>query len=85
MKSSERFGGLIPCYTRDLSAVPSLFNARAETLLQLPSFRDLVMTRRCLILNDGFYKFDVQGDERVQWEMIPVNKELFYKAGLWTT
>ena len=77
--------GLIPHYTRDLSALPSLFNARAETLLQLPSFRDLVMTRRCLILNYGFYEFEVQGDERVQWKMRPVGEELFYKAGLWTT
>ncbi|RYE27148.1 MAG: SOS response-associated peptidase [Sphingobacteriaceae bacterium] len=77
--------GLVPAWTQDTARITPMFNAKAETLDQLVSFRDLVMTRRCLILNEGFYENEKQGEERVQWKVSPVGEDYFYKAGLWTT
>jgi putative SOS response-associated peptidase YedK len=76
--------GLIPDFATDLKQLSPMFNARAETLTQLRSFRDLVMTRRCLILNEGFYEHETIGNEKVQWRISPADGEdYFYKAGLW--
>ena len=76
--------GLVPAWTQELSRVTPMFNAKAETVDQLVSFRDLVMTRRCLILNQGFYENEKQGEERVTWKVSPAGEDYFYKAGLWT-
>lgn len=77
--------GLIPAFAQDPKSVPPMFNARAETLTQLPSFRDLIASQRCLILNTGFYERNTQGDERVEYKISPAQEDFFYKAGLWTT
>lgn len=77
--------GLIPSFAQDPKSVPPMFNARAETLTQLPSFRDLIASQRCLILNTGFYERNTQGDERVEYKISPAQEDFFYKAGLWTT
>ncbi|RYE18773.1 MAG: hypothetical protein EOP45_13625 [Sphingobacteriaceae bacterium] len=77
--------GLVPAWTADPARCTPMYNAKAETLDQLPSFRDLILTRRCLILNQGFYENEKQGEERVQWKISPKDEDFFYKAGLWTT
>jgi putative SOS response-associated peptidase YedK len=76
--------GLIPAFATDPKQISPMFNARAETLTELRSFRDLIMSSRCLILNKGFYENETQGNDKVQWKISPV-EEYFYKAGLWTT
>jgi putative SOS response-associated peptidase YedK len=77
--------GLIPAFVTDPKAISPMFNAKAETLAELRSFRDLIMASRCLILNEGFFENEKQGDERVQWKVSPAQEDYFYKAGLWTT
>ena len=50
--------GLIPFWTKDESAAERIrtqtLNARAETIHKKPSFRSSIMTKRCLVLVDGF-------------------------------
>lgn len=77
--------GLVPHTVSDPSQAGTMFNARAESLLEKPSFRDLVMSSRCLILDEGFYERETQGDEKVEWKIAPALEDYFYKAGLWTT
>ncbi len=49
--------GLIPSWAKDMLIGNRLINARAETLLEKPSFRAGVQKRRCLVLADGFYEW----------------------------
>jgi putative SOS response-associated peptidase YedK len=62
---------------------PPLINARAETLLAQPAFKESFMERRCLIPADGFYEWltDERG-KRPVWISRP-DRELFAFAGLW--
>jgi putative SOS response-associated peptidase YedK len=57
--------------------------ARAETLLQKPSFRNLVSQRRCLIPADGFYEWRREGSRKVPMWIHLKKKEPFVFAGLW--
>jgi putative SOS response-associated peptidase YedK len=49
--------GLIPSWCKDPGAFTTLINARAETLLEKPSFRGAVRHKRCLVPADGFYEW----------------------------
>jgi putative SOS response-associated peptidase YedK len=49
--------GLVPSWSQDHSIGQRMINARAETLLEKPSFKQLVATRRCLVPADGFYEW----------------------------
>lgn len=77
--------GLIPAHTTDPKSIPLLFNARAETILEKASFRGLLMQRRCLAMNTGYYEWSKEGDDKVQWSITPAAEKYFYMAGLWTT
>jgi putative SOS response-associated peptidase YedK len=48
--------GLIPHWAADPSIGNRTINARAETLTELPSFKNIVDRRRCIIPADGFYE-----------------------------
>lgn len=49
--------GLIPSWSKDLTARKPLINARAETVFEKPSFRSLIKNSRCLIIADGYYEW----------------------------
>jgi len=49
--------GLVPFYERRKEKPLVLINARAETALAKPAFRQSVASRRCAILADGFYEW----------------------------
>ena len=52
--------GLIPSWAKDISIGSKMFNARAETIQEKPSFRTAFARRRCLIPADGFYEWQKQ-------------------------
>lgn len=57
-----------------------LINARAETVLEKPSFRDCVRYCRCVIPTAGFYEWNKQ-KEKATFTM-PGSK-ILYLAGIW--
>ncbi|HOW24113.1 MAG TPA: SOS response-associated peptidase [Bacteroidales bacterium] len=49
--------GLIPFWARDPAIGNRMINARAEGILEKPSFRNPFRQRRCLVLSDGFFEW----------------------------
>ncbi len=49
--------GLVPAWAKDPAMGGRLFNARAETVAEKPSFRSAFKRRRCLVIADGFYEW----------------------------
>ena len=75
--------GLVPSWAPDPSVGNRMINARAETLLKKPSFRNLVSARRCLIPADGFYEWRREGNRKVPVWIHLKKREPFVFAGLW--
>jgi len=50
--------GLVPSWAKDPSIANKLFNARAETVMEKPSFRSAFAKHPCVIPVDGFYEWD---------------------------
>jgi len=55
--------GLLPSWVKDPKTFPLLINARGESVLEKPAFRNAMRRRRCLIPTDGFYEWKA-GDRR---------------------
>jgi putative SOS response-associated peptidase YedK len=49
--------GLVPSWAKDPSIGSTMINARAETVVQKPSFRRAFAKRRCLVPADGYYEW----------------------------
>lgn len=48
--------GLVPSFAKDLSG-PPLFNARIETALEKPSFKDATLHKRCVVPASGYFEW----------------------------
>jgi putative SOS response-associated peptidase YedK len=75
--------GLIPAWAKDETIGSRMINARAETLAEKPSFKNLLRTRRCLIVADGFYEWKTQGKEKTPMYITLQDGQPFAFAGLW--
>lgn len=76
--------GLIPSWSKDPSIGSRMINARAETLLEKPSFRNLVKKRRCLVLADSLYEWRTNEDgSKTPMRIMLKSHEPFGFAGLW--
>jgi putative SOS response-associated peptidase YedK len=49
--------GLLPGWVEDPGKFSLLFNARAETVMEKPAFKNAMKRRRCLIPADGYYEW----------------------------
>jgi putative SOS response-associated peptidase YedK len=54
--------GLLPAWVKDPRKFTLLINARAETVMEKPAFKNAIRRRRCLIPADGYYEW--QASER---------------------
>ncbi|SHF41213.1 Putative SOS response-associated peptidase YedK [Desulfofundulus australicus DSM 11792] len=76
--------GLIPRWAKDASPGSRLINARAETVMAKPSFRNSFRCRRrCLVPADGFYEWKREGKRSTPYRIVLPGKEVFALAGLW--
>ena len=51
--------GLLPSWVKDPQKFSLVINARAETVLEKPAFKNAIKRRRCLIPADGYYEWQV--------------------------
>lgn len=75
--------GLVPAWSRDPAAGPKPINARAETLAEKPSFRQLLGRRRCLVLADSFFEWQATPAGKVPHRILLRDEQPFAFAGLW--
>jgi len=76
--------GLVPAWAEERSIGSRMINARAETLREKPSFRIPFERRRCLVLADGYYEWQVAREGPKQPYFIRrADRAPFAMAGLW--
>lgn len=74
--------GLIPFWAKDISIGNKMINAKAETILEKPSFKQSFKSRRCLVLADSFYEWK-QDKDKMPYRILLKNEEPFAMAGIW--
>ena len=77
--------GLIPFWAKDPSIGAKLFNARAETLTEKPSFNNAFAHKRCLIPADGFYEWKKEGNKKIPYYFNLKSGRPLVFAGLYET
>jgi putative SOS response-associated peptidase YedK len=75
--------GLVPSWAPDSSMGQRMINARSETLLEKPSFRQAVQKRRCLIPANGFYEWRREAKRKIPMWIQFKTREPFAFPGLW--
>ena len=75
--------GLIPNWATDASIGSKLINARAETLLEKPSFKNLVSNQRCIVLSDGYFEWKRSNYRGIPYYIYHPNNKILPMAGLW--
>ena len=79
------YWGLVPGWAKDISIGARMINARAETIMDKPSYKSAFQRRRCLILADGFYEWKKskgKGPSQPYYFQLK-NGEPFAFAGIW--
>ncbi len=75
--------GLVPHWAKDPKTGYNMINAKAETLLQKPSFKSPFKTKRCLIPAEGFYEWKKIGDKKTPFYILLKDNSPFSMAGLY--
>lgn len=72
--------GLTPKWAKEPTQIS--INARAETILEKPSFRTPFLKQRCLVPADGFYEWGGEQEKR-PWYFSLKNREVFSLAAIY--
>lgn len=75
--------GLVPHWRQNPTDGPRPINARSETVLTKPAFREAFRQRRCLIPVDGFYEWQAQGRTKQPFFFSDPQGQVLALAGLW--
>jgi len=74
--------GLIPFWAKDPAIGNKLINAKSETILEKPSFKNAFKSKRCLVLSDGFYEWKKEG-LKTPYRITRRDGTAFAMAGIW--
>ncbi|MCX6247225.1 MAG: SOS response-associated peptidase [Bacteroidetes bacterium] len=74
--------GLIPFWAKDAAIGNKLINAKSETILEKPSFKNSFKSKRCLVLSDGFYEWR-KGSVTTPFRILRKDGSAFAMAGIW--
>jgi putative SOS response-associated peptidase YedK len=76
--------GLVPWWwNKPLKQLPASFNARAETVVDKPMFRDAFRRHRCIIPASGYYEWLKKPDGRQPYFISAADGGVLSFAGLW--
>jgi len=81
--------GLVPSWSRDRQEAEKIrkgtYNARSESLLEKPSFREPLNSGRCLVIAGGFFEWQLVDGVKVPWYIRLKSETPFAFAGLFDT
>jgi putative SOS response-associated peptidase YedK len=77
--------GLVPRWSNHPDGGPRPINARSETLLEKPTFRECFQKRRCLLPATGFFEWKTVGKKKHAYLFRRSDQEPMAFAGLWDT
>jgi len=75
--------GLIPAWVKDPRGFTLLINARGESVLEKPAFRNAMKRRRCLFPADGFYEWKREGEKKRPYFVRLKSGQPMAFAGVW--
>ena len=77
--------GLIPSWASNSSIGNQMINARSESILEKPSFQDLVNKNRCIIFSSGYFEWKILNKKKQPFYITKSTNKILPLAGLWTT
>lgn len=77
--------GIMPVWSRESSPAKPLFNARAEGIETMPSFRRFLPSQRCIIPASAFFEWKGNPGAKVKYRIGRRDGDLFGFAGLYVT
>jgi putative SOS response-associated peptidase YedK len=75
--------GLIPAWVKDPRKFSLILQARSDSVLDKPSFKNAMRRRRCLVPADGFYEWNEATSPRRPYVVRPKHGRPIAFAGLW--
>ena len=77
--------GLLPAWYKTPTDGPLIINARSDTVVVKPAFRDAIRTRRCILPISGFYEWSAgPGGARLPWYITRVDRQPMALGALWS-
>src|SRR5690554_664249 len=74
--------GLIPSFAANDEKAKEIasmtLNARSDTIHQKPSFKNSIITNRCILPLDGFYEWQHNGINKQPYYIYPTDETVFY-------
>jgi putative SOS response-associated peptidase YedK len=77
--------GLVPWHANDTREAYKRLNARSDNLLKGLWKPIMEKNRRCLVIADGFYEWEVSRKEKLPWRFTLKDRPIFCFAGLHST
>lgn len=74
--------GLVPSWAKDPKIGFKAFNARSETVLEKPMFRQAIRRRRAALPIPGYYEWEVTEDGKQPWMMSAAGQGPLIMAGV---
>ena len=75
--------GFVPSWAKEVKPGRPLINARSESALGKPTFRNAMKRRRCLVPADGYYDWKGEPGSKQAYFIHQPDDGLFAFAGLW--
>ena len=74
--------GLIPSWAKEKAIGYKMINAKSETILEKPSYKNAFRSRRCLVPADSFFEWK-QDKDKDPYRIMMKDEKPFAMAGIW--